>query len=180
LRIKRNKPLEKSRNQFVFTSFLLEVLGTNNQVNKLPFEGQALYENGNYYNSYIYRRGWSNKGNGMGTPLIPEAGTTNKDLPRNDSEFTNNNHLWAFHSGFTASWLRTQLYFKGTYSRNNGSRLSDFERTRQQVSLILSAEKKLKILKECSVYSSISCDIGELYPNSYGLLVGFRKAGFMD
>lgn len=180
VRIRRNKPMDNSYKHFVFNSFLLEVLGTNNQMNRSPFEGQSIYENGNYYNNYIYRRGWSYKRRGMGTPLIPEAGTTNKDLPRNDSEFTNNNHLWAFHSGFTASWLHTNLHFKGTYSRNNGSLLSDFDSARQQISLILSAEKKLKILKESSIYSSISCDIGELYPNSYGLLIGFRKAGFLN
>ncbi|WP_229214156.1 capsule assembly Wzi family protein [Dyadobacter flavalbus] len=180
LRIRRNKPYDKQNRHFVFTGFLLEVLGTNNQINRSPFEDQSVYENGDYYNSYIYRRGWSYKGKEIGTPLIPESGTTKKNLPRNDSEFTNNNHLWAFHSGFTAIWLRTSLRFKGTYSRNNGSLLGKFDSTKQQISLILSAEKKLKILKECSIYSSISCDIGELYPNSYGLLIGFRKAGFLD
>ena len=180
LRIRRNKPLNKPYKHFVFTSFLLEVLGTNDQINRSPFGDQIIYQNGNYYNNYIYRRGWSYKGKGIGTPFIPEAEITNEDLPANDAEFTNNNHLWAFHSGFTASWLQTSLRFKGTYSLNYGSLLSKFDSARQQLSLILSAEKKLKILNGCSIYSSISCDIGDLYPDSYGLLIGFRKAGFLD
>lgn len=180
LSVKRVKPLPAGSTYFAFHSFLLEVVGTQNQINNSPLSGLALYERGNYYNSYIYQRGSSYYGNGIGTPLASATNNTNGDLPRNASEFTNNNRFWAFHTGLTATWLNTKLTFKGTYSRNSGTFLSPYNAVKQQASLFLSVEKSLKLLKGCSIYSSISSDIGELYPNSSGLALGIRKSGFLD
>ncbi|MCE6990972.1 capsule assembly Wzi family protein [Dyadobacter sp. CY323] len=178
--IKRNRPTPKGSSYLAFHSFLLEVLGTQNQINNSPLSGLILFEKGNYYNSYIYRRGWSYFGTGIGTPLLPASGSTKSDLPRSNAEFSNNNRLWAFHTGITASWLNLKFAFRGTYSRNSGTFVSAYESVKQQGSALLTAEKNLKILKGCSVFSGLSADIGELYPNSYGLQVGFRKNGFLD
>ncbi len=180
LSVKRTRPLPKGSSYFAFHSFLLEVIGTHNQTNRYPISELALFEKGNYFNSYVYQRGWSYYGSGIGTPLAPPAGNTDTSLPRNKSEFTNNNRFWAFHTGVTATWLHLKLAFKGTYSRNSGSFLSPFDSVKQQVSLLLSAEKNLNILNGCSVYSALSSDIGELYPNTYGLSIGLRKSGFLD
>ncbi|ACT95787.1 capsule assembly Wzi family protein [Dyadobacter fermentans] len=178
--VKRLKPLPKGSSYFAFHSFLLEVVGTRNQINSAPLSGLAIFERGNYFNSYLYQRGWSYYGSGIGTPLAPAAGTTRDDLPRNNSEFTNNNRFWAFHTGATATWMHLKLSFRGTYSRNSGSFLSPFERVKHQVSLLLSAEKNVNILNGCSVYSTLSSDIGRLYQKTYGLAVGIRKTGFLD
>ncbi|WP_229208824.1 capsule assembly Wzi family protein [Dyadobacter luticola] len=178
--MKRNNKPPKGSTYFTFQSFLVEVLGTHNQINKNPLSDLVIFERGNYYNSYIYRRGWSYFGSGIGTPLIPATGTTKDDLPRSSSEFTNNNRLWAFHGAFTASWLNLRLGFKGTYSRNSGTFFSAYDEVKQQASVMLSAEKDLKVFKGCSVFSGLSADVGALYPNSYGLLVGIRKSGFLD
>jgi hypothetical protein len=178
--VKRNKPLPAGATYFAFNSFLLEVVGTHNQINNSPLSGLAIFQSGNYYNSYIYQRGWSYYGEGMGTPLASATNATNSDLPRNGSEFTNNNRFWAFHTGLTATWLKMKLTFKGTYSRNSGSFLSPYDSVKQQASIMLGAEKNLKILKGCSIFSNISSDIGDLYPNSTGLLLGVRKSGFLD
>jgi hypothetical protein len=180
LRINRNAQHNIGSKKFELQSFLLEVIGTQNQINKSPLSGLAIYQNGNYFNSYIYQTGWSYRGKGIGTPLIPESGITKNTLPRNDSEFTNNNKFWAFHTGMVAYWLRLKLSFRATYSRNSGSYLSAFDSTKQQVSILFSAERNLKVLKGCSIYSSLSSDFGELYPNSSGVLVGIRKNGFLD
>ncbi|MHA4736421.1 capsule assembly Wzi family protein [Dyadobacter sp. MSC1_007] len=180
LSMKRTKPLPKGATYFAFRSFLLEVVGTHNQVNRSPFSELAIFERGNYFNSYIYRRGWSYYGSGIGTPLAPAAGNTKDDLLRNDSEFTNNSRFWAFQTGATATWLNLALSFKGTYTRNSGTFLSPFGSVKQQVSLLISAERNLNIFNGCSVYSALSSDIGELYPNSYGVMLGIRKSGFLD
>ncbi|MCF0075252.1 capsule assembly Wzi family protein [Dyadobacter sp. CY261] len=180
LSIKRAKPLPKGSSYFAFHSFLLEVVGTHNQLNRYPISELVLFGKSNYFNSYVYQRGWAYYGSGIGTPLAPASATTDTGLPRNNSEFTNNNRFWAFHTGATATWLNLKLAFRGTYSRNSGTFLSPFEDVKQQVSLLLSAEKNLNILKGCSVYSALSSDIGELYPNTYGLTIGLRKSGFLD
>ncbi|MDR6803563.1 hypothetical protein J2Y45_000833 [Dyadobacter sp. BE34] len=180
LSVKRTKPLPKGSSYFAFHSFLLEVIGTRNQINRYPISELALFERANYFNSYVYQRGWSYYGSGIGSPLAPASTTTDGDLPRNNSEFTNNNRFWAFHTGVTATWMHLKLSFRGTYSRNSGSFLTPFEGVKQQVSLWLGAEKNLNILKGCSVYSALSSDIGKLYPNTYGLSIGLRKSGFLD
>jgi hypothetical protein len=128
LSVKRVKPLPAGSTYFAFHSFLLEVIGTQNQINNSPLSGLVLYERGNYFNSYIYQRGYSYYGNGIGTPLISATNNTNGDLPRNAGEFTNNNRFWAFHTGLTATWLNMKLTFKGTYSRNSGTFLSPLQR----------------------------------------------------
>jgi hypothetical protein len=130
----------------------LEVIGTQSQINKSPLSGLAIYQYGNYFNSYIYQNGWSYRGQGIGTPLIPESGITANSLPRNDSEFTNNNKFWAFHTGMAADWLKLKLSLKATYSRNSGSYLSKFDSSMEQVSILFSVEKNLKSLKGCSIY----------------------------
>jgi hypothetical protein len=178
--LKRLKARPKGATYFRFESFLLEVLGTKNQVNKNPLSGLVIFEKGNYYNSYLFTRGWSYYGAGIGTPLIPSASLTRSDLPRSSSEFTNNNRLWAFHTGITASWLDLKLAFKGTYSRNSGSFISSFGSVKQQVSVMLSAEKNLKFLKGSSVFGNVTSDYGDLYEHSTGLMIGFRKSGFLD
>nr|WP_295926919.1 capsule assembly Wzi family protein [uncultured Dyadobacter sp.] len=178
--MKRIKPLPKGSSYFAFQSFLLEVIGTHNQINKAPLSELAMFERGNYFNSYLYDRGWSYYGTGLGTPLAPASSITRGDLPNNNSEFTNNNRFWALHTGITATWLHMKLAFRGTYSRNSGTFLSPFDKMEQQVSVQLRAEKNLNIFRGCSVFSAISSDIGRLYPNSYGLMVGLRKSGFLD
>lgn len=180
LSVKRLKPLPKGSSYFAFHSFILEVIGTRNQTNQYPISGLAIFEKSNYFNSYLYQRGWSYYGSGIGTPLAPASAHTDSELPRNRAEFTNNNRFWAFHTGATATWMHLKLAFRGTYSRNSGSYLTPFDKVKQQVSLSLNVEKNINILRGCSVFSALSSDIGDLYPNTYGLSIGLRKSGFLD
>jgi hypothetical protein len=180
IRLKRMKPLPAKSAQFALQSFLFEVVGTNSQTNRSPLSGLSVYEKGNYYNSYIYQRGWSYFNRGIGTPLAPASNITDPSLPSNASEFTNNNRVWAFHTGVTVIWLKTYFGFRGTYSRNSGSLLSPFDARKEQFSLSLTAEKNIEFLGGCSIFSNITSDFGHLYPKSYGLIAGIRKSGFLD
>jgi hypothetical protein len=177
IRVNRIKPLRGKKTNFAINSFLLEVIGTQNQTNKSPLSGLAIFENGDYFNSYIYSRGWSYNGASIGTPLISSQELTNGDLPRNKTKFTNNNRSWIFHSGIAASWLNTQFLFKGTYSRNFGTYIDPFGSVKQQVSIQLSAEKKMKFLRNGNFIAIFYSDIGKLYPNSASVLLGYRKSG---
>src|SRR5690606_29785811 len=89
LSVKRIKKVPEGSSYFAFQYFLLEVVGTHSQINNSPNSSLILIEKGNYYNSYLYRRGWSYYGTGIGTPVIPPSGNTRDDLPKNNSEFTN-------------------------------------------------------------------------------------------
>lgn len=178
IRISRNK-IAKDQTYFTFNSFLFEVIGTKDQTNNAPLSGLVFYEKGDYYNSFIYSQGLSYKGGEIGTPLNPNQDLTDKALQRNDTKFTNNNRIWAFHSGMKASWLNTDLLFRGTYSRNFGTYVNPFSSCIQQFSLQLSASKKMKFLKNGSFIASFYSDIGALYQNSSSIVLGYRKDGFL-
>lgn len=179
IRIKRNKLLSKDQTYFTINSFLFEVIGTKNQTNNSPLSGLVIFEKGDYYNSYIYSQGLSYKGGEIGTPLNPNQDLTDKGLQRNYSGFTNNNRIWAFHSGIKASWLNTDLLFRGTYSRNFGTYINPFDSSVQQFSMQLSASKKMKFLRNGSFIASFYSDIGALYHNSSSFVLGYRKDGFL-
>jgi hypothetical protein len=176
--IKRNKRIKER--YFVINSILLELLGTKNQMNSNPFSGLVLFERGNYYNHYIYANGWSYFGQSLGTPLIDNKNNIKPDSEINESEFTNNNRIMAFHGGVTASWLNINFLFKGTYSRNFGTYISPFSTRKDQIALMMNAEKKVKGSSGLIVFASIGSDIGSLYSHSSGLLVGVRKSGFLN
>jgi hypothetical protein len=165
IRIRRNKLLSKDQTYFAINSVLLSDL--------------SIFEKGDYYNSYIYSQGLSYKGGEIGTPLIPNQNLTDKALQGNNTKFTNNNRIWAFHSGIKASWLNTDLLFRGTYSRNFGTYINPFDSSIQQFSMQLSASKKMKFLRNGSFIASFYSDIGALYHSSTSFVLGYRNNGFL-
>jgi hypothetical protein len=178
--IKRNKLLPPDATYFTLNSALVEVIGTKSQHNANPALGLGIFEHGNYFNHYIYQNGWYYRGNNIGTPLAPAKDNTNENLPRSESEFTNNNRFWAFHTGLSASWLSMNFIFKGTHSLNYGSYLADFVQVKHQTSVFLSAEKRMDFLRGSTLTAGVSADAGSLYPNSYGLIIGLKKSGFLN
>ncbi|CAG5006539.1 hypothetical protein DYBT9275_03841 [Dyadobacter sp. CECT 9275] len=180
IRIKRRNYPNQHPKKLIFKSLLLEFLSTKSQANSNPPFGLIQSETGNFYNHYIYKNGWSYRGQNMGTPLSSEAGTTAETLPKSSSEFTNNNRLIAFHSGITANWHHTEFLLKATYSRNFGSYLTPFEQVKPQVSLLLVAEKKLSLFGGITTFIGFSSDIGKLYSKNNSLMIGLKKSGFLD
>ena len=178
LSIKRNKRIKER--YFTINSILLELVGTKSQENNNPFSGFALFEKGNYYNSHIYVNGWSYFGKSIGTPLIGNKNDIRGDLENNVSEFTNNNRIVALHGGVTASWLNIDLLLKSTYSRNFGTYISPFSKRKDQLSVLLNAEKKINKFSGSTIFTSIGLDIGDLYSNSAGLMIGIKKSGFLN
>jgi hypothetical protein len=179
IRIRRSNPLSESAKFLALQSLVFEFIGTKNQVNSLPLFGLGIFEKGNFYNSFLYQTGYSYRNNGIGTPLAPAQSQTDQQLPANPIQFSNNNRFLAFHVGASATWLGASFVFKGTYSRNYGTYLTPFDQPIKQVSVSLSAEKKIPFLRGTYVFSTISSDYGDLYPNSTGLAIGIRKNGLL-
>jgi len=164
---------------FRINSINFEYLSLNSQKNKFNPSELVISQIADYYNSYIYQRGWSYYGSGIGSPLVPLAGLTNTDLPKNNSQFTNNNRIQAFHTAINGSLSEINIILKGTYSRNSGTYLNPFSSEINQISLLLSGEKTLRILK-ATVFAGVASDIGKIYPNSVAVFLGVRKSGFLN
>ncbi|MCF2444407.1 hypothetical protein L0657_10615 [Dyadobacter sp. CY345] len=180
IKVQRKNHRFKSGGNFIINSFLIEFLSTQNQTNLNPPFGLSIFEKGNYFNSLIYSNGLSYKSRGLGTPLSSSKSLTNKDLPRSNTEFTNNNRITAIHSGISASWLNTLIIFRGTYSINKGTFVNPFPISINQVSLGINAEKRIKQLNYTTITAGVYSDLGKLYPNSTSFTIGVRRSGFIN
>ena len=167
------------KNLFSIYSLNIEYLSLRNQRNQFQPSGQVIYETANYYNNYIYQRGWSYYGYGIGSALAPVSSLTQSNLPENASQFTNNNRIHAFHTALKGYFGNIDLLLKCTYTRNYGTYLTPFDTNKNQLSLFISGERKISFIK-LSVVAGLASDIGKLYPNSNSVFVGIRKSAFIN
>jgi hypothetical protein len=178
IRFKR-KAVDPADRSFKINTILFEFLYTKNQGGAVFNYEAGIFGNDNYFNHYIYKRGWSYKGESLGTPLISGQNILREDLQQSESVFTANNRIAAFHTGLHASWKDVNLIFKGTYSRNYGTYVVPFAKPLGQTSLLLSMEKSISFLKKSIIAVNIASDIGGLYDNNTALSVSWKKNGFI-
>lgn len=164
---------------FSIYSVNVEYLSLGNQRNQFQPSGLVIYEIANYYNNYIYQRGWSYYGHGIGSALAPPSGLTQSNLPENSRQFTNNNRIHAFHTALRGYVIGVNILVKCTYTRNYGTYVTPFDTNKNQLSVFISGEKKINFLK-LSVVTGLASDIGKLYPNSNSVFVGIRKSAFLN
>ncbi|WP_221394295.1 capsule assembly Wzi family protein [Dyadobacter sp. NIV53] len=178
LRFKRTN-IDKSDRTFKINTALIEFVYTKNQGGAVFNYNAGIFGNDNYFNHYIYTQGWSYRGRSLGTPLISPQSLIKNNLPHNSRDFTINNRISAFHTGFYATWMDYQLMFKGTYSKNYGNYNLPLKPSLNQTSFIISLEKSIPIWKKSIVSVSLATDIGQLYPNTAAASVGWKKIGFI-
>ncbi len=180
LSLKNNSAPQNSDAFFRVSTLLIEFLSTANQQNFFNSSSSVVDNLGNYYNSYLYQNGWSYLGRNIGNALIPAKNTTQKKLPQEEYEFTNNNRINAIHFGAKAKWNRFEFTLKSTYSNNRGTLTTPFQNKTNQFSLFLKTERMLPVFGGVSTFLNISSDIGGLYPKSTGVSIGLKKQGFLD
>ena len=177
--ITRSDRSVNNKNSFALNSLNLEYLSLYDQKNQFKESELVIYQISDYYNSYIYQRGWSNYGLGIGSPIVAPQGLGKTDLPKKEGKFTNNNRIQAFHAALKGTYLGTALVFKGTYSQNSGTYINPFASAKNQVSLFISGEKSVRIL-HATIMAGLASDIGKLYPNSVAVFLGVRKSAFLN
>ncbi|MCA1803276.1 MAG: capsule assembly Wzi family protein [Rhodothermaceae bacterium] len=136
----------------------------------------------NYYNHYLYRTGWTYHGRTIGSPLLyPRLEGGIKDQNR-----IANNRILAHHLGIEGR-PHPGLYYKAmfTYSRNYGTyRERDLAEERgeeyfftggpEQVSVLFEAEYRLPGRHNLVLLTSLGLDLGSVFPDRGGMLVGLR------
>ena len=128
-----------------------------------------------YYNNYIYRKGWSYYGNVLGTPLITTTLDGKSDLPRNEREYFINNRLVAFHGAASANSKSWTTLLKLTYSMNYGTFSTEkaFGK-RSQFSGYLEARKVFR--HDFSLGLAAALDAGDVLPSSVGVITKLVKS----
>lgn len=130
----------------------------------------------NYFNNSQVRDGWSYNGRTIGTPFIPPTSETIWKYPNYADFFTSNNRVWVLHTGMRGSFLnRYEWTTKLSYSSNIGVYDQPFPKTVYQFSGLLAVQTKVNWLGGTVLKGSIATDIGELYPNSTGIMLSLRK-----
>jgi len=174
---------------FKWNKILLEFFYSKNQAGEY-WSPETPSGDENYYNNDTYIDGWSYKGKGIGNPLIGNRYGIREELPDDPGDYFINNRVVAFHLGFEGSLKDWGFILKTSYSINNGTYGTSeeghslgtthyppmygiFPETKQ-LSSYLEVNKVLK--RHLKVGFVGAFDAGDLYYNSYGLLLKVSKS----
>ncbi len=182
------KNLNDKNQAIQWKKILFEFLYTKNQAgetwSKFTPSGDE-----DYFNNGIYSDGWSYQGKSLGNPFISPKNLTRTDLPCATQDFFNNNRVILFHLGLEGIIYNYRIQIKTSYSLNYGTyATSETGRSmggvyhhaniglfgeQKQFSGYLSVSRELK--QGFSINLKTALDQGQLYYNSYGVMLGAKK-----
>ena len=171
----------RDRDKWV-TDILLEFVSTKSQSgpshNDPDDPETVLGGNDNYFNNGAYRSGWTYYGRTIGLPLFTPSPVNGDGLVLGVC----NNRVVAHHLAIAGKVARKIPYrFKATYSRNYGkytNSLSIFSSVPEQLSLALEVTlPRLGRSLPVSLSAGLYGDVGELYPDNFGLTLSLSWAG---
>jgi hypothetical protein len=172
--------LKPQKDKVVSFSYVnLEYLYTKNQgTSPILFTREIGWELENYFTHFQYVDGWTYSGNVVGTPFITTENQTKIDLP-NTNQLINNNRVAALQlSGLMRINNRYDLLVRFSHSSNNGilinrSPVLPTDQKYKQTSLLFTAIVPLK--SAGSLSADFGIDAGEIFSNSVGLRVSYRR-----
>lgn len=173
---------------FQWKKMLVEFFYSKNQAGEF-WSPETPSGDEDYYNNYQYTQGWSYKGIGIGNPLIGTRDYIKEDLPANPVDYFINNRVIALHFGFEGAVKDWQFELKSSYSWNYGTygtsevghtfgkirtmpEYGTFEETKQ-FSGYLKSFKSFDNGLNIGLITAF--DVGDLYNDSFGMLVTFTK-----
>lgn len=179
----------KSSNDHIFKweKLLFEFLYTINQAGR-PDSRPTLSAYEGYYNHGEYLEGWSYDEVGIGNPFISTRAYIRDSLPTWPSQHFINNRVSVFHVGMVGSIEKWNIIIKASLSNNYGTYYTTDEEQstdldgygtlgvfgrQDQFSAYLDCSRPLK--NGYRVGGTFALDIGELYYNSFGLLLRVSK-----
>ncbi|MPR35408.1 capsule assembly Wzi family protein [Salmonirosea aquatica] len=176
VRIRRK---QANKNRFSISEIVLEGLYTKSQGGDTFIFDQRIFGKDNYFNNAQVRDGWSYFGRTIGTPFITPTFETIWKFPNFGDSFTSNNRVWVLHTGLRGTFSRNvEWSTKLSYSSNNGVYDLPFPNTAYQFSGLLRVQVRTGWLGGNTLLTgSVAADSGDLYPNSYGLMLSLRKEG---
>jgi hypothetical protein len=165
---------------FEITEGVFEILYTKNQGGDIFVLGDGKYRgHDNYFNNQQVRDGWSYFGRTIGTPFIPPASQTSWKWPLYADNFTSNNRVLLYHLGLKGTLFRKlEWQTKLSYSLNYGTYLEKYLSVPKQFSGIFGLQTKVDVLGGLTIKGSYATDIGDLYRQTHGFMLGIRKDFF--
>ncbi len=139
------------------------------------YEGDSLVFDGgndNYFNSWLYRSGWTYRGMTIGTPLI-----TSPELFYQEDNFMliANNRVRAWHLGLGGSAGKIQYRLLYTYSNNYGTYQHPFDEPRVQHSVLVEASLADLRMINCRLSAMLAFDTGSFLGNNFGCMISLKR-----
>lgn len=183
-----NNKTPSSSLRFRWKKLLVEYIATKSQGGEIDAKITPSGDE-DYYNNYIYDKGWSYKNENLGNPLLTSRPYARKGLPMESSDYFINNRLKAIQIGSECSIDKWDILVKLNYSLNYGTYGTSpwghslnnirfptkppYFTEQSQFSGALVANRKLK--QNMNVAFSLALDQGALLYNSTGLSVRLSK-----
>jgi hypothetical protein len=176
-----------SNNTFKWKKILFELLYTKNQAGE-PWSRPTASHYEGYYNHGEYIQGWSYRGIGLGSPFITPRAYVREGLPAWPTQYFINNRVRVFHLGLEGTIVKWDYLLKASFSNNYGTyATTDEEQTtdidnpgslgvfgrQDQFSAYIDCGRPLQ--KGFYIGGTVAFDIGELYYNSFGVLMRVSK-----
>lgn len=184
-----NKRFGASSKKWDWHKLLVEFFYSKDQAG-YPWSTPTKSGDENYYNNYYYVRGWSYKGDGLGSPLIVPANTVKEGQANDPKSYFISNRVVAGHLGFRGRADRWYFSTKLTAAKHYGTfKTSEYGGSLgsirhppykdlfvpvTQFSGYLQAEKALK--NQLYVGFTAAADYGKLFHNSVALQLSVRKS----
>ncbi|MFD1144943.1 capsule assembly Wzi family protein [Larkinella insperata] len=169
-----------SKYAFKINKLLIEYLTTMNQSGHTMETKYAQYQGiDDYFNNFQYKDGWTHSGSILGTPFISrqqEVESIWQNRPGKYRLTVVNNRVKVFYLGMEGE-LGSNLSFQTrlSLSQNYGTYRNPFGRSVNQFSGVASLLWNTNWLRGTELISSVSLDNGNLYKNSLGVWISFKK-----
>lgn len=182
--------LKRFSYEFVYSKWQSGPAGTNAPEPVISHYDSAGFKYGgrdNYFNNALYRDGWSYKGRTIGLPFIyysDERSGRGLRFP--------NNRILAHNLSIGLQFGDLNIDAIYSYVENFGNYYDMLEIERDNIadykfippliqnSMLLSLEYPLQFLENTTLTAEIGADIGELYEDTVGILIGIQYSGTME
>lgn len=162
-------------NKVAIKTLLLEVLNTNSQGNDVFDFATGQFGRENYFNHYIYLKGWSFRGRIIGTPFMTSNNEIKKELANPFDYATANNRVLLIHVGVAGVYKNNEFLAKLSYSANQGLYSALFSPKLSQFSGLFSLSRSTPWLQGSVLRLSLATDLGKLLDNSTGIMLSLQK-----
>ncbi len=174
LSLRRNAASESF---FTLQGLVLEYLYVKDQTgDTFTIPGSRFVGGDNYFNHAQYIEGWSYKGTGLGTPLIPTKHEVSEGVPLNQLYFPTN-RIVTYYVGIQGQLAqKVRFTAKVSQSMHYPSSLTPLsDPLYRQFSSMLSLDAPLLHWGDTRLRVNLAYDKGDVLPNSFGAYLGVKS-----
>jgi hypothetical protein len=111
---------QEEKGDFYWRKILIEVLNSKSQGGELDAKITPSGDE-NYYNNYVYYKGWTYKNENIGNNFLTNKEYIRKELPEYKNEYIGNNRVTLVHMGIEWQAKDWSITNKFSFSRNYGT-----------------------------------------------------------